>query len=245
MHEAVLFIIAKPLEDALSYAQSQHALRSDINPLLDALKPHAHKQRHEASFYSKLETWSSTPGGGLGAALRHTIQSLVLWSCASSADMSPPHYTHRQLVETLKILGARNVLQLFLDEALVQNASAEIDTVLDIIVTMVAAPQHQHLAPSSGMTLRDSLKTEFERAFDISKTDMDRATMIIRLYRRVEGLFNRNDAVITGDDDTLLHAVVHNADGMPTADIDDVLVEADNQIAQEFLSGNGTTFLGV
>lgn len=245
MHEAVLFIVAKPLEDSLGYAQSQHALRSDINPLLDALKPHAHKQRHEASFYSKLESWSSTPGGGLTAALRHTIQSLVLWSCASSADMSPPHYTHRQLVETLKILGARNVLQLLLDEAVVHNTSAEIDTVLDIIVTMISAPQHQYSAPSSSMSLRDSLKAEFERAFDISKTDMDRATIIVRLYRRVEGLLNRNDAVIAGDDDALLHAVVHNADGMPTADIDDVLVEADNQITQEFLSGSSSTFLGV
>lgn len=243
MHETVLSIIAKPLEDSLSYAQSQHALRTDITSLLDALKPHAHKQRHEASFYSKLEAWSSTPGSGLTAALRHTIQSLVIWSSATSVDMSPPHYTHRQLVETLKILGAQNVLQLLLDEAVVHSTSAEIDTVLDIIVTIICAPQHQCFPPCSIMSLRDSLKVEFGRAFEISKVDMDRATIIVRLHRRVENLLGRNGAVMGGNEDTLLHAVVHNAEGMPTADIDDVLVEADNQIKQEYLAGGNAAFM--
>ena len=41
-------------------------------------------------------------------------------------------------------------------------------------------------------------------------------------------------------------AVVHNAEGMPTGDIDDVLVEADNEIvAQEFLAGGGAGFMGM
>ena len=267
MHAAVLSIVAKPLEDSLGYAQQQHPLRADIHPLLEILKPHAHKQRHEATFYNSLETWALTAGGGLLAALRHTIQSLLIWSSSSttaSADMTPPQYTHRQLVETVRILGAKAVLQLLLDETMAHfetGSSPELDVALDIIVTMISAPQHplfslpsssstlgnsdQHQIPKRQLSLRDALNTEFSLAFDLSKTNLPRATMIVRLHRRVEALVGRAspeaNGVVVADADVLMHGVVHNADGMPTADIDDVLVEAD------FLAGGGgaAAFLGV
>lgn len=271
MHAAVLFIVAKPLEDSLSYAQQQHPKRADINPLLEILKPHAHKQRHEATFHNSLETWALTAGGGLLAAMRHTIQSLLIWSSTapSSADMTPPQYTHRQLVETVRILGAKAVLQLLLDETMAHfetGSSPDLDVALDIIVTMISAPQHQfslsssssalgnsdlHPTPKRQLSLRDALNTEFFQAFDLSKTNLPRATMIVRLHRRVEALVGRvspgANGVVGANTDVLMHGVVHNAEGMPTADIDDVLVEADNQLAHEFLTGGGgaTGFLGV
>lgn len=272
MHAAVLFIVAKPLEDSLGYAQQQHPLRADINPLLEILKPHAHKQRHEATFHNSLESWATTAGGGLLAAMRHTIQSLLIWSstAAASADMTPPQYTHRQLVETIRMLGAKAVLQLLLDETMAHfetGSSPDLDVALDIIVTMISAPQHQfplppsppsalgtsdqHPIPKRQLSLRDALSTEFSHAFDLSKTDLPRATMIVRLHRRVEALVGRTNPEATGvgsaDADALIHGVVHNAEGMPTADIDDVLVEADTQLAHEFLSGGGSAaaFLGV
>lgn len=276
MHAAVLFIVAKPLEDSLGYAQQQHPLRTDINPLLEILKPHAHKQRHEATFHNSLETWASTAGGGLLAAMRHTIQSLLIWSSTTpaSADMTPPQYTHRQLVETVRILGAKTVMQLLLDETMAHfetGSPPDLDVALDIIVTMISAPQHQfplpssassssssalgnsdqHLIPKRQLSLRDALNTEFSQAFDLSKTNPPRANMIVRLHRRVETLVGRASSEVNGvvgaDADVLMHGVVHNAEGMPTADIDDVLVEADNQLAHEFLAGGGgaATFLGV
>ena len=258
MHAAVLSIVAKPLEDALGYAQRQHPLRADISPLLDTLKPQAHKQRHEVAFHSELETWACTPGGGLLAALRHTIQSLLLWSSTSTTADSPPQYTHRQLVETLRMLGAQAVLQLLLDEAMAHfdtGSAPEVDMVLDIIVTMIAAPQphlafstSQPAAPKRQLSLLDALTADVAGAFDLSKINLARATMTVRLHRRVQALLGRPGHGTAGagaDGGVLLHGVVHNADGMPTADIDDVLVEAEDQMAADFLTGGSAAFLGV
>lgn len=276
MHAAVLFIVAKPLEDSLSYAQQQHPKRSDINPLLEILKPHAHKQRHEVTFHNSLETWASTAGGGLLAAMRHTIQSLLIWSSTTpaSADMTPPQYTHRQLAETVRILGAKAVMQLLVDETMDHfeaGSSPDLEVALDIIVTMISAPQHQfplpasslggsgggssssapHPIPKRQLSLRDALAMDFSTAFALSKANLPRASMIVRLHRRVDALVGRAspaaNGVVGATADVLMQAVVHNADGMPTADIDDVLVEADTQLAHEFLAGGGggAGFLGV
>lgn len=263
LHEAVLSIVARPLEDSLGYAQRQQPLRPDINPLLEALKPYVHRQRHESTFHSELESWSSTPGGGLLAALRHTVQSLTLWSGAfpTNVNMAPPHYTHRQLVATLKILGSKAVLQTLLDEILahvVTGSSPDADVVLDIVVNLICAPQHEFPHPSllvggrghekvqHQMSLVDALNAEFSQAFEISKTDLPRATIIVQIQRRVEEAMIRacGDAnVAGGDTDVLLQGVMDVAEGMPTADIDDVLVEADQQMAQGFLASGGGSFL--
>lgn len=267
MHAAVLAIVARPLEDSLSYSQRQQPLRTDINPLIEALKPYTHRQRHEASFYSELENWATTSAGGLLAALRHTMEPLIPWTSAfsASADVTPPPYTHRQLVETLKILGAKAVLQFFLDELMGHfdnGGLSDLDIVFDIIVTMITAPQHQFPLPMAGvggngthvaprqLSLRDALHTEFDRAFQISTTNLPRATIIVRLYRRVEAYFGQGSNGTDGvgrAGDVLLHDVVGNAGGMPTADLDEVLqkVEADTQITQDLLSAGKANFLGV
>jgi mediator of RNA polymerase II transcription subunit 5 len=267
MHTAVLTIVAKPLEDSLNYVQRQQPLRSDISPLIEALKPSTQRQRRETSFYSELENWATAPGGGLLAALRHTIEPLIPWAAAfsASADSTPPHYTHRQLVETLKILGAKAVLQLFLDELMTHfdnGGLSDLDVVLDIIVTMITVPQHHLLATIASnnnitlhnpqqqrqLSLQEALHTEFLHAFELSKTNLPRATLVVRLYRRVEAYLSRastdaNTVDVGGETDVLLQSVVvRNAEGIPTADIDEVLqnVEADTQ---DFLAGANANFL--
>lgn len=265
MHATVLSIVAKPLEDSLGYAQRQHPLRADINPLLETLRSHGSKARHDAAAYTELEGWAATAGGGFSAALRNTIQSLVIW-CSAATDMSPPHYTHRQLVDTVRIVGAKAVLQMLTDEAMThfEAGTSDLDIVLDIIVTMIAAPQRdQPLSSPSGMaeqpatkrqlTLIDALNAENADAFELSKTNLPRASMIVRLHRRVEALVGRgNNAtnVVGGDNGGMANAVVHNAEGMPTADIDDILVhagQADQQIAvtQDFLADTTVSFMDV
>ena len=267
MYAAVLAIVARPLEDSLTYAQRQHPVRTDINPLIETLKPYIHKQRREASFYSELENWAATSGGGLLAALRNTMEPLIPWTSAfsTSADVTPPQYTHRQLIETLRILGAKAVLQFFLDELMTHFDSgglSDLDILFDIIVTMITAPQHAVSASSATigghggnilprqLSLRDALHTEFLGAFQISKTNLPRATLIVRLHRRVEAYFARSsdgENGVGGARDVLLHDVVGTAEGMPPADLDEVLqnVDANTQIAQELLSAGGATLLGV
>ncbi len=245
MHSAVLSIVSKPLEDSLAHAQRQHPLRADINPLLETLKPHASKARHDAAAYAELETWAAAPGGGLGAALRTTIQSLVLWSSAAT-DMSPPHYTHRQLVHTVRVLGAKAVLSTLIDEAMAHfdAGTSDLDTLLDILVVMIASPQPHALlaspslvpaqpAPARHLTLPDALAAENADAYDLSKTNLARASMIVRLHRRVEALVGRGGSVVANvvgvgavNVGGGASAVVHNAEGVPTADIDDILVHA-------------------
>lgn len=239
MHAAVLATVARPLEDSLNYAQRQQPLRTDINPLLEALKPYTHRQRREVTSFSELENWATTSGGGLLAALRHTMEPLIPWTSAfsTSADVTPPQYTHRQLLETLKILGAKAVLQFFLDELMAHFDNgdlSDLEIVFDIIVTMITAPQNQfsfpitvatvaaaaaatiggngpYNNPSGQLTLRDALHTEFLESFRLSKSNLPRATMIVRLYRRVEAYFIRVGNETNGDAvaaDVLLHDVV-------------------------------------
>lgn len=275
MHAAVLAAVARPLEDSLNHAQRQQPLRADISPLLEALKSYTHRQRREATSFSELENWATTSGGGLLAALRHTMEPLIPWTSAfsASADVTPPQYTHRQLIETLKILGAKAVLHFFLDELMAHYDNGDLpdlDVVFDIIVTMITAPQHQFAypmatttnvggngpfsTPSGQLSLRDALDTEFLGAFGLSKTNLPRATMIVRLHRRVEAYFIRASNETDGDAgaaDVLLRDVVGvgvgNAEGMPTADLDEVLqdIEADTQITQDLLTAGTANFLGV
>ena len=246
IHSAVLSIVARPLDDALHHAQRRHPRRPDITPLLEALKPHAEKHRRDAAILAELETWSATPGGSLLAAIRNTVQSLILWSSPASAESSPPHYTHRQLTLTLQTLGAKPVLDTLIDE-LMLHVSPDLDTALDVIVTMISAPQAHFPEPDPTLmpsplqpplrhqlSLRDSLRMQFEDAYELSKKDVNRASMIVRLYRRVEMLVERGPP---GAEQAGLAAgvgvgfgesteVVKNAEGMPAVDIDDVLGQA-------------------
>lgn len=161
LYSLVLSIVGKPLEDALGYAQRQHPLRAEIPAILDKLKQHlscdplkhhVQRQRHEAAFLIDLESWSVAPGGGLIAALKTTIRALVAWSTNTIAYVTIPPYTHRQLLETLRILGPKQVLSHLLDEILSHYPSSStsnsqpgtsptpLEICTDITTTLICAP---------------------------------------------------------------------------------------------------------
>lgn len=259
MHSTVLSIVAKPLDHALQHAQRRHPRRVDILPLLEALKPHSHKMRGDNAAFAELETWSATPGGSLPASLRHTLHSLILWASPSSTELCPPHYTHRQLILSLQVLGAKAVLGTLIDELMLHVTSPNsLDAALDVIVTMISAPQarfpdalattdlNSALPLRRQLSLRDALKMLFDEADEVSKKDVNRASAIVRLQRRVEALVGRGPNVgqevdggleVGGTDrlDTEIDLVaegamgnetVKNAESLPTVDIDDVLEQA-------------------
>ena len=180
--------------------------------------------------------------------------------------MSPPHYTHRQLVDTLHILGPKAVLRVLIDEVMAhfEAGTSDLDIVLDIVVVMIAAPRHDQFLPSPSaiteqpaakhqLTLSDALNAENADAFEFSKTNISRASMIVRLHRRVEALVGRGSNVanvVVGDNEGMANAVVHNSEGLPTADIDDILVhaeQADQQMVatQDFLTNAAGSFIDV
>ncbi|MCJ1460584.1 mediator complex subunit [Mycoblastus sanguinarius] len=249
IHSAVLSVVSKPLADSLSHVQRQYASRPDISPLLGVLNPYSN-ERQGTTALSELASWSTTPGGGLLVALRQTIQSLILWSAttASSADMSPPSYTHHQLLGTLRVLGAKAVLLLLIDEVTGHpDGSSDADIALDIIVLLIfTAPNPSPQSPSikRQLSLREVLQSELQNVEDLAKTDPIRASTVVRLQRRVEALLIPK-TIPSGGTSGFMAGVVRNDGGMTTADIDDVLGEAENQIAeaQNFLNGENATLL--
>ena len=240
VHNAVLSVVAKPLSDSLSHVQRLYASRSDIAPLLQVLNEHS-QERQGATALAELAAWSITPNGGLLAALRQTLQSLILWS-ATSTEGSPPSYTHRQLSDTLRILGAQSVLHPLIDEATDQANS---DIALDITTIMILTTSHstlQSTPPKRHLTLRDVLQTELQTVDELARTDAPRASTIVRLHRRVEALAaTKADVGGTGTD--FMAGVVRTG---AAADITDVLGQAETDMAsaQEFLD-SGSTLLGL
>ena len=245
-HEAVVSVIAKPLSDALSHVQKQHPSRSDISPLLRILENYTKDQRYGTIALSELNTWSATQGGSLLAALRQTLQTLILWgvTSTSSAETSPPSYTHCQLLNTVRILGAPAVLNTLIDEA---NETANADIALDIIVIMIitsSSKSYQTQSAKPQVSLQDVLQMRFAEVEDLSRTDPGRAGTIVRLHRRVEAS-SMSKHVLGDAADTFMTDVGHVGD--PSADISNVLGEAEEQIAnaQELLAGDSTALLGV
>ena len=285
LYSLVLSIVGKPLEDALGYAQRQHPLRPDIPAILetlkqhlscDPLKHHVQRQRHEAAFLIDLESWSVAPGGGLVAALKTTIRALVAWSTNTTSYVTIPPYTHRQLLETLRILGAKQVLSHLLDEILSHHRSSStsnsprgpsptpLEICTDIITTLICAPSSHSFSPTKPpttspsnisppppntpttatntkhqLTLRDALSYEFDHSYDLSKQDLLRAEIIVRLHRQVEVLLGRNSVVVDGetveDGNGGMVMVPRGVDasGMDMAmgdNIDDVLVQAEDRV---------------
>ena len=239
IHSAVLSIVAKPLSDSLSHVQRQYTSRPDITPLLQVLNEHS-QERQGTTALNELASWSSTPNGGLLAALRQTIQSLILWS-ATSTEGSPPSYTHRQLTDTLHILGAQSVLHLLVDEATNQVNS---DIALDVITIMILTSSHSTLQPCTSkrhLTLRDVLQIELQSVDELARTDAPKASTIVRLHRRVEAL-----AVPKADAGGAENGFLAR-NGEPAADINDVLGEAEKDMAtaQGYLDSGNATLLGL
>ncbi|KAM0795070.1 mediator complex, subunit Med5 [Usnea florida] len=243
IHNAVLSIVAKPLSDSLTHVQRQYASRPDITPLFQVLNEHF-QERQGTTALNELASWSTTPHGGLLAALRQTIQSLILWN-ATSTGGSPPSYTHRQLADTLRILGAQPVLRLLLDEA-TERANSDIG--LDVITMMILTTSHPAFPPASSkrhLTLRDVLEIEFQTVDDLSRSDAPRASAIVRLHRRAEALSASKTDAAGAAENEFMAGVARN--GEPAAVIDDVLGEAENDIAtaQEYLDSGNAALLGL
>ena len=204
LHAAVLSVISRPLQRSLVHVQKLHPRRADTEPLLAILKRNVQLQCHVASSHTELETWSSTPGGGVLIALRHTLQSLTQWNNSGSLDAPPPSYTHRLLLASVRMLGAKAVLTALIDEIMEQAnlASNPLDVILDIVTSLIAAPNAadpssiEPLAtsyPKHQLSLRDALQAEYNEAHRLSKTDNPRAEIVVRLCRRVTAQLARSN----------------------------------------------------
>ncbi|KAK4033848.1 hypothetical protein C8A01DRAFT_19269 [Parachaetomium inaequale] len=219
MLSSVLNIVAKPLEHALRSYQRQDPKCQEVEPLLRAIKENLSLSRRTGGAdHTELESWCSThinngangatPHSGLSAAVRHTIQSLVQWAQHPPLNGMPATYTHRQTLAAVKMLGAKRLLSILLDELrTLADDAPQASTAYDVATALICAPDVTNDAslsstptPSSSITttdadpapqqrrisLREALKAEADDWKKTQKTDPAMAETVVRLYRRVE-----------------------------------------------------------
>jgi len=209
MMSSVLYIVAKPLDHALRCYQRQDPKTQEVEPLLKALKEFLPLSRRTgAADHKELESWTGshgpsngTPTMGLSASIRHTIQSLIQWAQNPPLNGVPTPYTHRQMLVALKLLGAKRVLGILLEELKAHNESDTAAVAYDVATALVCAPDVStevlvaaasfsatpHGEPQQRRTsLRVALKAEADDWKRIQKTDAPMAETVVRLYRRVE-----------------------------------------------------------
>ena len=148
MLAAVLNIVAKPLEHALRVSQRQNPKSQEIEPLLRALQEHTRFSRRTAGAgHNELEAWTSTQGGGIAAAVRHTVQGFVQWALQPALNVMPTAYTHRQLLAAQRILGGPRLLRVVLDELRQQTEAGNAAVAYDVATAIVCAPDVTNAPP--------------------------------------------------------------------------------------------------
>lgn len=219
------------LEEQLKDVRTRHPSRSDIKPILDALDPYLSFQRTGSCHRLELDGWTSHAVGGLLGSIRSTFQSLVLWSTNPEISMTPPSYTHRQLLAGIRVLGATRVLPAIIEELKLQTEAGSGDLALDIAATYVCAPLAECFAvdqsiyhpidPSKDalprcpiLTLRDALVIQHDNVPKIAEKDPLRAEVIVRLYRRVNALMAPPSQVSNLDVSNIIQNMNMNLEGV-------------------------------
>ena len=232
MLNSILNIIAKNLEHSLRWLQRAEPQRQDVEPLSKALRGNLGWERRGASEHTELESWTSTAGGGLVAALKHTITALVHWGL-NPVNNPPANYTHRQILVGLRMLGAKRLLHTIIEEVKGQTELGNGSVVIDVATALICTPDAASWDPGNRssidmlgegqlqplqrrMNLREALKMEADNAPKTHKTDVFHAETVIRLYRRVEAqLVVQQPVMLAHDDmgglDAGLHSTALNA----------------------------------
>lgn len=199
---SVMNTIAKPLELALRAFQRREPANREVEPLLKVLRESIPLSRRTgAAEHHELETWAGAQSGGLVGTLRHTIHGFVQWSLHPGVNVMPTSYTHRQFFAAMRILGARRILYLILDE-IRQHAGGPGEAVMyDVATAVICAPDGSHATAATAVTaasttaphnlqrrlsLRDALRLEAEDSRHSQRTDPALAEIVVRLHRRVE-----------------------------------------------------------
>jgi mediator of RNA polymerase II transcription subunit 5 len=203
MLASVKGIVAKPLEHSLRAYQRQDPKNQDIEPLLRALKDSLPLSRRTgAAEHQELEMWATSSSSGLSGAIKHLIQGLVQWCEHPDVTAMPTSYTHRQIIATLKIVGASRLLRVISEEVRQQVLTGSGSVVYDVVTALICAPNvSNELPPMSGLldetgnmppllqrplTLREVLKMEADDYRKLQKKDAELAEIVVRLHRRVE-----------------------------------------------------------
>ncbi|KAJ5179737.1 hypothetical protein N7492_002947 [Penicillium capsulatum] len=252
IHQTVLNITARPLEEQLKDVRTRNQTFKDIKPNLDALEPYLSFRRVGSCHRSELDNWVSQAPGGLTASIRATLQSLVLWSTNTEISGPPHSYTHRQLLAGIRILGAARVLNALVDEVKQQTEAGSGDFALDIAATMICAPMAESFAVDqnachpvdstkeslprcSVLTLRDALTLQHDNVPKMSEKDALRAEVVVRLWRRVNVLTTPPSQVPNIDVSNIIQNMNLGVEGQDRMDLEPPAtgVGGDNGVGEE------------
>ncbi|KAK0653543.1 Mediator of RNA polymerase II transcription subunit 5 [Lasiodiplodia hormozganensis] len=202
MHSTIVSMVSRRLERCLKSIQHREPSRTDINPLLEALRPYHDYERTPWSSSAELEPWMSNPGASFRSAIKFTMQHLTSWNSTADLTPTPPAYTHRQIFSALQIVGAQKVLRAILEELKNQTVAGAGAVALDIAVNIVCAPLHVNSCTpvswinshvpihnpqrNGSFSLREMLKHELDDPASLIQADPGLAEAAIRLHRRVE-----------------------------------------------------------
>ncbi|KAK5993200.1 Mediator of RNA polymerase II transcription subunit 5 [Cladobotryum mycophilum] len=203
MLNSVKNLIAKPLEHSLRTYQRQDPKNQDIEPLLKALKDSLPiSRRTGGAELNELEAWATSSSSGLVGAAKHTIQALSQWSIHPAMTAMPASYTHRQIIATLKIVGATRLLRVMMEEVRQHTEAGSANIVYDIVAALICAPNVMNEPPPAGalldetgnmppplqrrLNLREVLRIEAEDFRKWQRKDPGLAEIAVRLHRKVE-----------------------------------------------------------
>ncbi|KAF2635859.1 Med5-domain-containing protein [Massarina eburnea CBS 473.64] len=219
MHTTILCAVSARLEKCFRTLRQRHPKRTDIEPLLQALKGKLDYERTVYSSKGELEQWTSATNNTFNTSLRHTVQQLTQWASSAGLQPNPPNYTHRQIYTCIKLTGAFKTLRAIIDEIKAQTDAGNGAAALDIGVSIICAPTIENSAlpvdwvgsavpaptpPRTRMNLREALKCDFDNAAAVIPSDHLAAETIVRLHRRVESLIS----------------AISQASGLPNANVD-------------------------
>lgn len=201
MHSTILSVASGRLEKCFRTLKRRHPVRTDIEPLLQAIKGNLHYERSTYSSMTELEQWTNAPNNTLSTSLRHTVQQLSQWAQNATLQPNPPSYTHRQVYASTKLLGTSKTLRAVIDEVKTQTEAGNGAAALDVGVSLICAPTLENSAipvdwvgspvpapspPRTRINLREMLKFEYDNAATLVSNDPMMAESIVRLHRRVE-----------------------------------------------------------
>ncbi|KAI0157878.1 Med5-domain-containing protein [Hypoxylon sp. FL1284] len=237
MLSSVLNIVARQLEYALRSYQRCDPKSQAVEPLLKAIRDNIRLSRRNASAANnELETWTSTANGGFSANIRHAFQGFVSWSAHPGLNVTPTSYTHQQILSALRMMGARRLLYVILEEVRQQTEAGSGSIAHDVATAIICAPDVTNMPappelalyvdnvipPQRRLSLSEALKDEAEDCKIIEKKDPAMAEIIVRLHRKVEA-----QLLMPAPAETMLHSGLAAIDlGENAAALGDALAAA-------------------
>ncbi len=179
MHQAVMVIVAEPLEHSLQDLLRQRPEKIIAVGLSALLRQYIDSTGSSTSNRAEIEKWAAA--GDMTHDMRDVVKGLISWA-ANVTPTAPPQYQHQMIVAMHDISRPQRItdalLGLMRDPEYPAMAIA-----LDVCTSIICAPS------SVSNTLRQQLTLEVSDTDSLLKRSMSQASTLVRLHLSVESQF--------------------------------------------------------